>query len=163
MKYVYVENGVVSGESRLLPTSWNNISNFNCLDELSLKQYGWFPYRFVQTDISDGYKVDGSYIEILEDEVVEYQTKRLKTEQEIYEENQNQWVDIRGRRNIQLSESDWTQIEDSPLSEEMKTEWKVYRQELRDITNYEDPWSVVWPEKPSNEIRTSIPQSGESN
>jgi len=156
MKYVYVENSVVASESRSLPTSWNNISNFNCLDQSTLKDYGWFPYRFVQTDIPDGYKVDGSYIEILEDEVVEYQTKRLKTQEEINEEIQNAWVDVRARRGIYLAESDWTQISDSPLSDEMKTEWRIYRQALRDITNYDSPWSIDWPNKPSDESRNLI-------
>jgi len=161
MKYVYVENNIVVGESRILPTTWNNISNFNCLSQQTLKEYGWFPYRFVQTDLPNGYKVDGSYIEILEDEVVEYQTKILKTEEDIAIETANQWENIRGKRNIELNESDWTQISDSPLSEEMKAEWRVYRQALRDITNYEDPWSIEWPEKPSDELRTSVQPNGE--
>lgn len=152
MKYVYVENGVVMGESRVLPTSWKNISNFNVLDQLSLKEYGWYPYRFVSIEIPEGYKVDGSYIEILENEVVEYQTKCLKTQDEINEEKANQWESVRAKRNLELAESDWTQISDSPLSVQLKEEWRVYRQELRDITNYEDPWSVVWPEKPINPI-----------
>lgn len=152
MKYVYVENGVVLGESRELPRSWNNISNFNVLDQFSLKQYGWYPYRFVSIEIPDGYKVDGSYFEILESEVVEYQTKRLKTQQEINDETNGQWDSIRARRNLELTESDWTQLSDSPLSVEMKEKWRIYRQELRDITNYEDPWSLGWPEKPSNPI-----------
>jgi len=156
MKYVYVENGIVASESRVLPTSWNNISNFNYLDQSTLKEYGWFPYRFVQIDIPDGYKVDGSYIEILEDEVVEYQTKRLKTQEEINGETQNAWTEVRARRGIELAESDWTQIADSPLSVELKEEWKIYRQALRDITNYDSPWSVIWPDKPSNESRNLI-------
>lgn len=150
MKYVYVENNVVLGESRELPTSWKNISNFNVLDQITLKEYGWYPYRFVNIEIPEGYKADGSYIEILENEVVEYQTKRLKTKDDIDTENKNQWESVRAKRNIELAESDWTQIPDSPLSNELKEEWRIYRQELRDITNYEDPWSVIWPEKPIN-------------
>ena len=161
MKHVYVENNIVVGESRVLPTNWNNISNFNSLDQQTLKKYGWFPYRFVKTDVPDGYIVDGSYIEILEDEVVDYQTKRLKTEEEIAGEKTGQWENIRGERNRKLEESDWTQISDSPLSDEMKVEWRVYRQALRDITNYEDPWSVLWPTKPSDESRTSVQPNGE--
>jgi hypothetical protein len=33
-----------------------------------------------------------------------------------------------------LAASDWTQMPDSPLSEEKKAEWAEYRQALRDIT-----------------------------
>lgn len=63
----------------------------------------------------------------------------------------NQWnMDlIRETRNKLLLESDWTQGQDSPLSDEKKTEWRTYRQALRDIpdsnTNYNE---VVWPDKP---------------
>lgn len=40
---------------------------------------------------------------------------------------------VRMERNILLSQSDWTQMPDSPLSDEKKTEWATYRQELRDL------------------------------
>lgn len=42
---------------------------------------------------------------------------------------------LRRRRNQFLFESDWTQLQDSPLSEEDKNKWKIYRQELRDLPN----------------------------
>jgi hypothetical protein len=58
------------------------------------------------------------------------------------------WEDIRKQRNKLLLESDWTQLSDSPLSPEKKTEWSVYRQELRDITSQPDPNNIVWPTKP---------------
>lgn len=41
---------------------------------------------------------------------------------------------LRNIRNQLLEESDWTQMSDSQLSSEKKTEWQKYRQELRDIT-----------------------------
>ena len=45
---------------------------------------------------------------------------------------------IRTIRNNKLINSDWTQLVDSPLSEEKKNEWKIYRQKLRDITKPEN-------------------------
>lgn len=64
-----------------------------------------------------------------------------------------------GMKNRLLSESDWTALIDSPLTEEKKTEWATYRQALRDLpANNPDPqWievegsqlpDVNWPEKP---------------
>ena len=41
---------------------------------------------------------------------------------------------IREERKILLIESDWTQMPDSPLTEEQKAEWATYRQALRDMT-----------------------------
>lgn len=40
---------------------------------------------------------------------------------------------IRNKRNELLAACDWTQAADSPLSEEKKTEWATYRQQLRDL------------------------------
>ena len=59
---------------------------------------------------------------------------------------------LRQRRNLLLSDSDWTQGADSPLSSSKKTEWQTYRQALRDLpTTYPNPTSkgdIVWPTKP---------------
>ena len=82
MRYVYVENGIVASENRYLPMNWNNISNFNSLDVDSLKQFGWYPYRFIETTIPSGYTIDGSYYEITDDEVLEIQTTRPLTDEE---------------------------------------------------------------------------------
>jgi hypothetical protein len=46
----------------------------------------------------------------------------------------------RATRNQLLSESDWTQMNDSPLSNEDKTAWAVYRSELRNLTD-----DAAWP------------------
>jgi hypothetical protein len=69
---------------------------------------------------------------------------------------------LRKTRNNLLRESDWTQAVDSPLSDSKKTEWKTYRQSLRDITKTANPKiltdkppfrldmsSVTFPTKPS--------------
>jgi hypothetical protein len=37
-------------------------------------------------------------------------------------------------RGILLDGSDWTQVADSPLSDDIKEEWKIWRQNLRDLT-----------------------------
>ena len=57
----------------------------------------------------------------------------------------------RATRNKLLDESDWTQMNDSPLSNEDKTAWSTYRQELRDISDL-DAWPNLsdedWPVQP---------------
>jgi hypothetical protein len=42
---------------------------------------------------------------------------------------------LREMRDVLLKESDWTQMPDSPLSEEIKNDWRIWRQEMRDITS----------------------------
>jgi hypothetical protein len=54
---------------------------------------------------------------------------------------------LRRNRNTKLTESDWTQGADSPLSDEVKAEWAVYREELRDLPDTtDDPADPTWPE-----------------
>lgn len=58
---------------------------------------------------------------------------------------------IRSKRANLLRNSDWTQMQDSPLSEEQKTAWAAYRQALRDMPDTQRVNSVeeiVWPTKP---------------
>ena len=150
MRYVYVQNGQVIDGPRMLPINWENTSNFNTLDNETLKSFGWYPHRFVETPLGENDKITGSYFVIGEDEVVEYQTISPKNEAEIQELINQQWENIRSRRNIELKESDWTQLADVALSEQKKLEWRQYRQSLRDITNFDTPDHVVWPEKPSS-------------
>jgi len=42
-----------------------------------------------------------------------------------------EWV--RTERNELLEASDWTQVSDSPLEADKRTEWQLYRQRLRDL------------------------------
>tara|TARA_Y100001937_G_scaffold94137_1_gene127609 strand:+ start:30 stop:497 length:468 start_codon:yes stop_codon:yes gene_type:complete len=46
----------------------------------------------------------------------------------------------RSERNRLLTETDWTQVSDSPLSSDKKTEWANYRKALRDL-----PTVSGWP------------------
>tara|TARA_R100001129_G_C5267119_1_gene232955 strand:+ start:264 stop:497 length:234 start_codon:yes stop_codon:yes gene_type:complete len=59
---------------------------------------------------------------------------------------------IRNKRHYLLLDSDWTQNNDSPLSDDKKDEWKIYRQQLRDLPEKytdEDNFSdVLWPTEP---------------
>ena len=52
-------------------------------------------------------------------------------------------------RNAKLTECDWTQGEDSPLSDSKKAEWQTYRQALRDVPSQAGfPDNITWPTKP---------------
>jgi protein required for attachment to host cells len=57
----------------------------------------------------------------------------------------------RSVRNQLLSDSDWTQIPDSALTDEAKALWVTYRTALRDLTAHEN-WPNLeaddWPTKP---------------
>ena len=60
---------------------------------------------------------------------------------------------LRGRRNYLLQECDWTDLPNADLTDEKKSEWQIYRTNLRDITNglttIEEVKAVVFPTKPN--------------
>lgn len=56
---------------------------------------------------------------------------------------------IRAQRDYMISQTDYTQMPDSPLSDAKKKAWADYRQALRDLPQqYDNPDDVVWPTKP---------------
>ena len=64
----------------------------------------------------------------------------------------DEWEHIRRERDRLLAESDWTQANDTPLSDADVAKWKTYRTSLRDLpsdqsskTKYSD---ITWPTKP---------------
>lgn len=74
-----------------------------------------------------------------------------KTADEISEFDADTAIAHRTKRNKLLADSDWTQMNDSPLTNEVKTQWAVYRSELRGITDL-DAWPNLadedWPVAP---------------
>ena len=57
---------------------------------------------------------------------------------------------LRHDRNTALVNSDWTQFNDSPLTDAKKQEWATYRQQLRDLPeNTDDPLNPIWPSIPA--------------
>ena len=59
------------------------------------------------------------------------------------------WERLRTERDALLVSSDWTQSPDSPLTDEVKSSWATYRQQLRDLpASTADPANPTWPEAP---------------
>ncbi|WP_093820103.1 tail fiber assembly protein [Stenotrophomonas indicatrix] len=56
----------------------------------------------------------------------------------------------RVRRNAALRSTDWTQMDDAPLTAAKKLEWGVYRQLLRDLPGVVGFPNVPWPQPPAN-------------
>lgn len=57
--------------------------------------------------------------------------------------------EARSKRNALLTESDWTQLADSPLDADGKGAWALYRETLRMVPQQSGfPWNVTWPPKP---------------
>jgi hypothetical protein len=63
--------------------------------------------------------------------------------------NEKQSSFIKFQRKLLLTNSDWTQIQNNPLTIEQQESWADYRQQLRDITSQPGyPFNVIWPTPP---------------
>lgn len=115
--------------------------------------YGWIEY----TDSRNNLEITelGIYEQAILDHNNEIILRQQTKEQE--EASKDYWEVLRNIRNTLLSDSDWTQLPDSPLSIEKQQEWQDYRQALRDLPdNIEDPKPLVldlnhpsWPTPPA--------------
>lgn len=66
-----------------------------------------------------------------------------KTEEEIASDTEAKATEVRTQRNHLLSQTDWTQVEDTSAD---KLAYAIYRQALRDITSQDGfPFDINWP------------------
>jgi len=65
---------------------------------------------------------------LVEGNLITFKEKLFKDNPEAIKES------LRPERNRLLSESDWTQLNDSPIAEDKVAAWAAYRQDLRDLT-----------------------------
>ena len=58
--------------------------------------------------------------------------------------------DVRQQRDALLAKSDWTQMPDAPMADDLRQRWRTYRQALRDLPEtITDPMvPVEWPVAP---------------
>jgi hypothetical protein len=96
---------------------------------------------------------------IFEQAVADFNNEKeiIQDELDAIEAARDYWEELRVLRDQRLSDCDWTQIYDVPLTEEQKISWKNYRQLLRDLPeSITDPKQLVlnrtdsnWPVKPT--------------
>ncbi len=85
--------------------------------------------------------VNGEVVELTADEIKELDDRAAARDLD--------FSTIRAERNAYLNGCDWTQMTDSPLTDEKKAEWATYRQELRDLPGgFTKVSEVVWPTPP---------------
>jgi hypothetical protein len=71
------------------------------------------------------------------------------TDEERAEVAASQSAQVRSDRNTRLTQTDWTQLDDTPLDNVAKSAWANYRQALRDVPDQAGfPFNVTWPTQP---------------
>lgn len=85
-------------------------------------------------------------------------TKNYVTKILSQEEKLDKW--IRGRRDNELYNCDWTQLPDNDLTDEERTKWTEYRRYLRKMTeiyaNITHPEEAVWLKPPLRRPRPAL-------
>ncbi|MEC7864257.1 MAG: tail fiber assembly protein [Bacteroidota bacterium] len=110
---------------------------------------------------------DSDHVKLVEETYYDYTQNqflpRSKRPNSYYKwTSDKQWVlntemlmrELRQKRLEKLALCEWTQVADSPLTDEKKAEWATYRQALRDVPqNLDDDFGdlegFVWPIEPS--------------
>ena len=142
------------------PEYWTWLESVTTENERGFKSYDFSgeDYEIVETEVDvQGFNqsghitstIDGTFYHLSWDGTTVSADDTAKAAWELAEE----WKRIRTERNRLLSESDWTQGADSPLTTQQKSDWAVYRTSLRtlpedqsSVTSYSD---INWPTKPS--------------
>lgn len=150
MKYAEIENNNIVEIYNVLPESWRNVSNFNSLTDQELSDLSWTgnegcSFYPVETNARPSFN---PLYEIFEPEYsIDHDAKKVTGSWVQFPvETEKAWDIIREQRTARLSATDWTQLSDSPLSEEEKNAYVDYRQKLRDITLQPDPFNIEWPQ-----------------
>lgn len=92
---------------------------------------------------------DGEFIlEGVADDATQMVVDGSVVDKEHVETDELKATNARLERDALLRESDWTQVLDAPLTDDQKTQYRTYRQALRDITlhqNWPDLADEDWP------------------
>lgn len=127
-----------------------NISFPTSISDSLLETFGVYKVELRDSGYDDDYTKDvveltptlSGSIYVQTYQISEADETTINTRKEI------KWSEIREQRNQLLSESDWTQFQDSPITGSQLTDWQTYRQELRNITSQSNPFEIIWPIKP---------------
>ena len=124
-----------------------NISFPETMSQSMLEEFG--VYNVVATPKPTDYTKNISEVTPNLTDSVYYQNwiQTNATESEISGRLIQKWAEIREHRTELLKECDWTVLSDTPLSSSLEN-WKIYRQELRDVTSQENPFNILWPNQP---------------
>lgn len=148
--YLKIKDGIITYPYTIgeLKSENSNVSFPQILTNDILENFGVYPVESVE--ITDDYTkniVEGTPLLSGSVYVQTWDITDATTE-EINIRLEEKWLEVRDMRDSLLSQSDWTQFQDSPISGSNLTDWQTYRQSLRDITSQSNPFDLVWPSKP---------------
>jgi hypothetical protein len=123
--------------------------NINPLPE-ELTQYEIYPVERVEVPLaSDTQHIVRELPEFVDGVWRDRLVLKDFTPEEIEQFTPNKVAQLKLERSRQLYETDWTQVPDNPLPPADREAWRVFREELRNLTSQTGfPWNIVWPTPP---------------
>lgn len=163
-------SNVVAGVAQLLPSEFINISGFNYLETSNpdlLLNLGWAgrpDLGFWLANIPIKPKTT-YYKKIITTNTVNNINKTVDV---IYTEKDLTVaeIDIKNKkfksyyapiRDSYLKLTDFTQLPDAPLSDQVKQDYSIFRQELRTMFDKDDYSSIAWPSMPTSASNIQLP------
>jgi hypothetical protein len=165
-KYVLVVNGEILSSPMPIPENYKNISNFYALSDEELADLSWSGneegFWLVNSDvvptIDITQNIASKYILNSVDKTCHESFIITNASPEEQEVRRNRIKSrIRMIRDQYLVITDFTQLSDSPISDNSKLDFKVFRQELRVMLDVPDITKVVWPNIPTSASNINIP------
>jgi hypothetical protein len=127
--------------------------DFESLPKEEYNAQGWYDFQPTPQPQVDTNAFTSKETYLDEENIARYRwTVTQKTGDELAQATREKWLMIRHDRTIMLSNSDFTQVADAPMTSEKRTEWATYRQALRDITTQTDPYNITWPASPDGRV-----------
>ncbi len=115
------------------------------------------PHGYGMYEFSQQPTLTGRYDKLIEGEPIRdeqgyWRQQWLVVEQTVEEKvetDKRKAAEVRFMRNRKLTDTDWTQLDDTPLDNVAKSAWANYRQALRDVPEQDGfPFNVNWPAQP---------------
>ena len=91
---------------------------------------GICPDNMIDAQAGDHYSMEGVADDATQKIAGGTVVDKIKSNSEL---NESALIDLRQHRDSLLSQTDWTQISDAPISDSEKERYKIYRQKLRDM------------------------------
>lgn len=135
-----------------LPPSWTDENGTYRLDAMSpieLAPHGWLLYVEQKPALTPHQKYGSPTIAFGATRATYTYPVVDMTPAEIAAVDGAQWQAVRDDRYQRLVACDWITTRAAETGQQMTTDWKTYRQALRDIPqSYTDPFAITWPVAP---------------
>lgn len=154
MRYGHVTDNTIDAGPGSLPSSWENISGLNNMNNEELRSLGWLPWIFITVPVEQNQVLAGSTVIINSNDIVETQIVRDMTPDEIQGRDQQEMNTNKQQAEDRLYETDWTTIpdvSDPAVSDPYlanAVEFAAYRSQIRKIAVNPPVTVSVWPVKP---------------